>query len=112
MGHQIVITIESYYCFSGERVLDLGCGDGTLAAKLSGLGCTVTGVDSSPEMVAEAKARGVDAFVLDGHDLRSRYTSGHLCAEADEDSSGLSFARQCVLYGVRWQAVEGLWTRA
>jgi len=50
----------------GERILDLGCGDGALTEKLAGLGCRVTGVDASAEQVAAAKARGLDARSLDG----------------------------------------------
>ncbi len=46
---------------AGERVLDLGCGDGTLSAALAEHGCEVVGVDSSPTQVAAARARGIDA---------------------------------------------------
>ena len=53
----------------GERILDLGCGDGALTIKLMGIGCRVTGVDASKEMVAAALQRGVDARVVDGHEL-------------------------------------------
>src|ERR1700741_3216490 len=49
----------------GEAILDLGCGDGVLSARLSQLGCDVIGIDSSPEQVAAARARGVDARVGD-----------------------------------------------
>ncbi len=47
----------------GERVLDLGCGDGALTEKLVAAGCVVTAVDGSAEQVAAAKARGLDARV-------------------------------------------------
>lgn len=50
----------------GERVLDLGCGDGALTAKLAALGCRVVGVDASAEQVAAARGRGLDARVTDG----------------------------------------------
>ncbi|MFI6386887.1 class I SAM-dependent methyltransferase [Nonomuraea sp. NPDC050540] len=40
------------------RALDVGCGDGLLARKLSALSRHVTGVDVSPEMIAEARATG------------------------------------------------------
>ena len=53
----------------GQRVLDLGCGDGTLAHELQASGAEVVGIDSSPDMVAQAKALGVDARVADGRHL-------------------------------------------
>lgn len=53
----------------GERILDLGCGDGALTAKLAELGCRVVGVDGAPDMVRAAEARGLDARVMDGHAL-------------------------------------------
>ncbi len=53
----------------GERVLDLGCGEGTLTAKLAAAGAVVVGVDSSVEQVAAARARGLDARVADGEAL-------------------------------------------
>ncbi len=53
----------------GERLLDLGCGDGVLTRKLMELGCQVIGVDASPAMIAAACALGVDARVMDGQAL-------------------------------------------
>jgi SAM-dependent methyltransferase len=53
----------------GERILDLGCGDGVLTAKLRDRGCDVTGVDAGADMVAAARAKGLDVHLIDGHDL-------------------------------------------
>ncbi len=53
----------------GERVLDLGCGDGALTEKLVALGASVVGVDSSAEQIAAARARGLEAHVADGQAL-------------------------------------------
>ena len=53
----------------GEHVLDLGCGDGMLTAQILGTGARVVGVDSSPAMVEAARARGIDAHVIDAASL-------------------------------------------
>ena len=45
----------------GERILDLGCGDGQLTQRISSAGVWVTGVDASPDMVAAARSRGIAA---------------------------------------------------
>ena len=45
----------------GQRVLDVACGTGSLAQMLAEAGCTVTGVDSSPTMLAYARQKGIQA---------------------------------------------------
>lgn len=51
---------------AGERILDLGCGDGALTKKLAEMGCDVVGVDSSAPQIAAARRLGLDARVADG----------------------------------------------
>lgn len=53
----------------GERILDLGCGDGALTEKIRAEGAEVVAVDASPEQVAGARARGLDARVVRGEAL-------------------------------------------
>ncbi|MGP9666178.1 class I SAM-dependent methyltransferase [Halomonas sp. AOP22-C1-8] len=53
----------------GQRILDLGCGDGALTERLMHLGADVLGIDSSEEMVTAARQRGVTARVVDAHEL-------------------------------------------
>lgn len=53
----------------GERVLDLGCGDGALTVKLVEAGAEVVGVDADRAMIAAAQERGLDARLMDGRAL-------------------------------------------
>ena len=53
-----------------ERILDVGCGEGTLTRKIIDRGATVLGIDNSPEMVAAARAKGVDALLLAAEDMQ------------------------------------------
>jgi trans-aconitate methyltransferase len=54
---------------AGERILDLGCGDGVLTARLASMGCEVVGVDASAAQIEAARKRGVDARVMNGEAL-------------------------------------------
>jgi SAM-dependent methyltransferase len=54
----------------GERILDVGCGEGTLTKKIVERGATVLGIDNSPEMIAAARANGIDALLLDAADMQ------------------------------------------
>lgn len=49
----------------GERILDLGCGDGVLTKKLVDLGCDVVAIDASAPQIEAARKLGLDARVMD-----------------------------------------------
>jgi SAM-dependent methyltransferase len=63
------VALEWLAVRPGERVLDLGCGDGALTARIAALGAVVNGVDADAAMVAAAKARGLEARVCDAREL-------------------------------------------
>jgi SAM-dependent methyltransferase len=54
----------------GEQILDIGCGDGTLTLKIKEAGADVVGIDNSLSMIGAAKAKGLDARLMDAADLR------------------------------------------
>ena len=56
----------------GDRILDLGCGDGALTKRLVDLGCDVVAVDSSAPQVEAARKLGLDAHVMSAEALPFR----------------------------------------
>ena len=54
---------------SGEKILDLGCGDGALTKKLADLGCRIVAVDGSAAQVEAARSLGLDTRVMNGEEL-------------------------------------------
>lgn len=53
----------------GERILDLGCGDGALTETLKAAGADVVGVDASEAMIEAARDRGLNVQVRNGERL-------------------------------------------
>lgn len=54
---------------AGQRILDLGCGDGVLTEELKRRDVDVLGVDVSESLLAAALARGVETRQMDGQKL-------------------------------------------
>ena len=54
----------------GEHILDVGCGDGTLTLQIKEIGADVVGIDNSLSMVGAARAKGLDARLMDAAQLK------------------------------------------
>jgi len=52
-----------------ELILDLGCGDGALTARIAEYGSHVVGLDSSFPQLQAARERGIDVIAMDSHHL-------------------------------------------
>ncbi|MCT9930865.1 class I SAM-dependent methyltransferase [Planotetraspora sp. A-T 1434] len=61
--HRVVLDAVPYGC---DTALDVGCGDGLLAAKLASRVGHVTGIDRSAEMIRLAERRAEDATFVEG----------------------------------------------
>jgi SAM-dependent methyltransferase len=59
-GGQHELAVDLGQISSTSRVLDVGCGPGQLTALLAGVAASVTGIDFSPGMIAEARERYPD----------------------------------------------------
>ncbi len=66
LGAPVVVLLEPQ---PGERILDLGCGDGVLTEALVAAGAEVVGIDAGENMITAARARGLDARLGDGQAL-------------------------------------------
>jgi 2-isopropylmalate synthase len=53
----------------GEKILDIGCGDGILSLTIEKYGTEVVGIDLSENMVAKARENGLDARVMSVTDM-------------------------------------------
>lgn len=53
----------------GERILDVGCGDGALTRRIAERGAEVLGVDASPSMVEAGSAAGLDIRLMDAAEM-------------------------------------------
>ncbi len=54
---------------AGEKILDIGCGDGILTAQIAEMCDQVVGIDASENMIQSARQKGLDAHVLNAQKM-------------------------------------------
>ncbi|MGI5505003.1 class I SAM-dependent methyltransferase [Lentzea sp. CA-135723] len=104
------------------RVVDLGCGTGSLSVLLARQGHHVRGVDLSGRMVAAARAKaeaaGVDAEFVEGHASQPPYEPGsadvvlarHVLWALPDPAAALKLWAGLLGPGGRMVLVEGRWS--
>ncbi|CAN0183911.1 unnamed protein product [Ectocarpus sp. 6 AP-2014] len=70
----------------GERILDVGCGDGVLTAEIKARGCRVVGIDFAPDMVAAAARKDIEAYVMDASAINAPFLLEKLSAHDHNDN--------------------------
>jgi ubiquinone/menaquinone biosynthesis C-methylase UbiE len=97
-------VVELLGAQAGERILDVGCGDGALTERLAAMGAAVTGVDASPTMVAAARelsAKSATPFLVEECSATALRFDGEF--DAVFSNAALHWIRdaEAVLAGVR-----------
>jgi 2-isopropylmalate synthase len=64
-----VALIERLDPKHGEKILDLGCGDGSVAKEIEMFGAKVIGVDLSYSMVERTREKGIEAYVRSAKEI-------------------------------------------
>src|SRR5262249_3589134 len=98
----------------GERILDVGCGDGALTEQIAARGATVKGIDFSLSMLEAAKKRGLDVEHHSADALPYREEFDAVFSNAalhwlsrDRQPALLASIRRCLKPGGRFVAEMG-----
>ncbi len=71
--NQINWLLDQVHCGRGSRVLDIGCGHGTLLEAARERGATATGITISPAQVSRCCARGLDVRLFDYRNIGDQW---------------------------------------
>src|SRR5207249_11032059 len=72
--NQINYVLNEVGCTAGTRLLEIGCGNGTLLEAARERRAEAVGITISPEQVRLCRSRGLDARLLNDVDLAESFT--------------------------------------
>jgi len=67
--NQIRYVLDEVQCTSGSRIVEIGCGNGTLLAEAQARGASAVGITIVPDQVNFCLRQGLDARLVDYRDL-------------------------------------------
>ncbi len=71
--NQVNWLLDQVRCVTGSRILDIGCGYGTLLAAAERRGATAVGITLAPQQAKHCVKNGLDARVMDYREIDSRW---------------------------------------
>jgi cyclopropane-fatty-acyl-phospholipid synthase len=84
---QVCFLLDQVACGRGSRILDIGCGNGTLLDEVRRRGASGVGMTISPQQAQCCKERGLDVHLLNyrnmGDDWHGRFDAEHFVQPAD-----------------------------
>lgn len=72
--NQLNYLLDEVECEKGTRILELGCGNGTLLENIKKRGADGIGVTISPDQVKRCRTMGLDVRLLDYKDIDDEWT--------------------------------------
>ena len=73
--NQINWLLDEVACAKGSRILDIGCGNGTLLEAAQQRGAEAVGITISPAQVHRCRQQGLDARLLNYRDIDGKWTA-------------------------------------
>ena len=62
--------IDFTVLYAGKKILDLGCATGDYSNNLKSIDYECTGVDINPEYIEKTREKGIDAYLMEGDNLK------------------------------------------
>ncbi len=97
---------------AGERILDLGCGQGVFCRQLAAAGIEVTGVDLSSELIAKARRYVTESHLNRHTDTRIDYRIEDACALPADLRAGSYDGAVSILAAGNMESIDGFFEGA
>ncbi|MBI2479278.1 MAG: class I SAM-dependent methyltransferase [Planctomycetia bacterium] len=81
--NQVNWLLDQVQCEQGSRLLEIGCGNGSLLETAQGRGAQAVGITVSPQQVERCRQRGLSVHLLDYRDIDESWDATFDCIVAN-----------------------------